>query len=72
MLPPPSNFLILLPCCLFAKEQNESKVWRKKEQLKDFCQKCNIKFKLQEAATSISWLSISSRVRGNECRKGDI
>lgn len=53
--PTPSSTLILLPCCLVAKER--------KERLKDFCQKCNRKFKLQEAATSISWLSISSRER---------
>lgn len=57
--PPPFPSLILLPCCLLAKEQKKVKC--RKGRLKDFCQKCNVKFKLQEAATSISWLSISSR-----------
>lgn len=56
---PPSPALNLLPCCLLAKEQKKVKC--KKGRLKDFCQKCNVKFKLHAAATSISWLSISSR-----------
>ncbi|KAF0045093.1 hypothetical protein F2P81_001622 [Scophthalmus maximus] len=31
---------------------------KKKGRLKDLCHKCDVKFKLHESATSISWLSI--------------
>lgn len=58
---PTPSFTLILLCCLLAKEQKKSQELKKKGATERFLPKCNVKFKLQEAATSISWLSISSR-----------